>query len=284
VAVGKGQLGTVRMLQGNIQAAVELHREARGAFEALGEPAAVAVLWHQEAMAWGRAGQHEPAEHCYLVALEIRSRTGDRVREAQTLHELGNLYAGQDRLEEAVAQYGRAAETFSAAGQTLNEARSLGNRADQLRKLGRLQEARADISRALELEHPFGLAAEPWKTHQVRSEIEAASGDADAAAEARAEAIRLYAAYRDGGGAPQQRTGRLVERVRTLVADGAEPAALAGQLPPADRFDEGLQPFRAALEALLRGQPADPDDPRHDYSNVVELRRLQAALRERRGG
>jgi tetratricopeptide (TPR) repeat protein len=284
VAVGKTQLGTVRMHQGDIETAVKLHREARAAFEALGDPAAIASTWHQEAMAWRRAGQHEQAEHCYLASLEIESRIGNRVGEAQTLNELGNLYAGQGRLEEAVAQYSRAAEIYADAGQNLREARALGNRADQLRKLGRLQEARADLSRVLELKRPFGLAAEPWKTHSIRSEIEAATGDASAAAEARAEAIRLYAAYRDGGGAPQQVTGRLVEALRTQIADGAEPAALARQLPPADRFPEDLQPFRAALEALLRGHPADPDDPRHDYDDVVELRRLQAALRERRGG
>lgn len=148
---------------------------------------------------------------------------------------------------------------------------------------GRLDEARADLSRALELKAPFGLAAEPWREHHFRYEIETAAGEAPAAAEARAEAFRLYAAYRDGGGAPRHETGRIVEQLRQFIAAGADLAFLADQLPPASAFPEEFQTFRASLEALLRGHPANPDDPRHHYSEVVELRRLLAALRERLG-
>jgi hypothetical protein len=49
-------------------------------------------------------------------------------------------------------------------------------------------------------------------------------------------------------------------------------------------FPEHLHPFRATLETLLRDHPANPDDPRHSYDEVVELRRLQVALREPPGG
>jgi tetratricopeptide (TPR) repeat protein len=283
VAASRGQLGTVRMLQDRTADAVKLFQEVRAAFEALDEPGGAATGWHQEAMAWRRAGQPREAERCYLASLEIKSRIGNQSGEALTLGELGNLYSTQGRLEEASAHFGRAAETFGAVGQALNEAGALKNRSHTLRKLGRMDEARADLSRALKLEAPFGLAAEPWKTHHVRHEIEIAAGDAPAAAEARAEAIRLYAEYRDGGGAPQTNTGRLVEQLRQLIADGADPAALAAELPPADAFSENLLFFRATLEALLRGHAANPDDPRLDFGDVVELRRLQATLRERTG-
>src|SRR5262249_28859876 len=47
IAVSKGQLGTVRMLQQRYDQALEAHREARTIFESLSEPRSVAVAWHQ---------------------------------------------------------------------------------------------------------------------------------------------------------------------------------------------------------------------------------------------
>ena len=47
IAVGKGQLGTVRMLQQRYEEALAAYQEALKLFDALGEPGSVAVPWHQ---------------------------------------------------------------------------------------------------------------------------------------------------------------------------------------------------------------------------------------------
>ena len=46
-AVGRGQLGTVRLLQKRYGEALESHWEALRIFESLGEPLTVAGFWHQ---------------------------------------------------------------------------------------------------------------------------------------------------------------------------------------------------------------------------------------------
>jgi tetratricopeptide (TPR) repeat protein len=216
--------------------------------------------------------------------LEIACSLGDRVAEAEVLHELGNLFSAQKRLEDAIEHFGRAADVFGATGDERAEALALGSRANALRKLGYLKEARADISRAFSLISDLNLPADPWILHYFRYEVETAAGDVLTAAEARAEAIRLYAAYRESGGAPQKGTGLLVEALVQAIENDTDPAALADELPPASVVPDDLHPFRATLEALLLGQPAGPDDPRIDFGDVVELRRLQAVLRERLGG
>ncbi|MGM0575210.1 MAG: CHAT domain-containing protein [Myxococcota bacterium] len=282
-AVARGQLGTVRMLQGRIQDAVEAHQKARATFDALGEPTTVAVSWHQEGMAWQKAGQHPEAERCYLESLALESQLGDRVGEASTLVQLGHLYDAQGRLEGAVAHFARAAGAFRELQVELGEAVALGNRGDTLRRLGRLDEARADLRRAMELKRAYELNAEPWREWWTATRLEQAAGDAEAAEAARREAVRLYAQYRRAGGAPQQSTGCFVESVRQRIAEGAEPGRLADELPPPERFHEELQPFRATLEAMLRGEPADPDDPQHDYDDVVELRLLRETLEPHAG-
>ena len=85
VATNKGQLGTVRMLQGRYQDALDAFREARESFEQLGDESHVAVAWHQIGMVSQEAGQLEAAEQAYQRALQIKMRIGDRSLAANTL-------------------------------------------------------------------------------------------------------------------------------------------------------------------------------------------------------
>ena len=80
VAAGKGQLGTVRMLQKRYAEAVEAFTSARETFAALGEPRSVATAWHQLGMVHEVGGQYEAAEHAYQSSLRINVQEGDRVR------------------------------------------------------------------------------------------------------------------------------------------------------------------------------------------------------------
>jgi len=72
VAVGKIQLGTIRMLQRRYKEALEAHEEARERFARLEEPPYVAVSWHQTGMVYEQAGQPEAAEDAYRKSLAIK--------------------------------------------------------------------------------------------------------------------------------------------------------------------------------------------------------------------
>ena len=56
VAVNRFQLGSVRLLQGRYPEALQAYDEARQTFERLGEPATVALAWHQIGMVFRRIG------------------------------------------------------------------------------------------------------------------------------------------------------------------------------------------------------------------------------------
>ena len=105
VAGGKGQLGTVRMLQKRYREALKAHAEARDTFAALGEPRMVATAWHQVGMVHQQAGQIEPAEQAYRQSLAINVRENNLAGQAASLNQLGNLYDAMGRLEEAVTFY-----------------------------------------------------------------------------------------------------------------------------------------------------------------------------------
>ena len=72
IAVGKGQLGTVRMLQQRYDEALAAYQEARKLFDTLGEPGSVAALWHQIGMVYRYTRQFEQAERAYRQSLALR--------------------------------------------------------------------------------------------------------------------------------------------------------------------------------------------------------------------
>lgn len=76
VAVNKGQLGTVRMLQERYSEALAAYAEARDTFERLGEPGSVAVIWHQIGMVHSSAGNYEAAERALRSPSESRCSKG----------------------------------------------------------------------------------------------------------------------------------------------------------------------------------------------------------------
>ncbi len=163
VAVGKGQLGTVRLDQRRYPEALAAYAEARERFTQLDEPGTVAVFWHQTGMAYQEAGQPEAAEDAYGKSLAIKVRLGDVAGQANTLGQLGNLYNDvRKRPGDAAAFYRQAAVKYVETGNGRMEGIA---RSDVARALGRLcglDEARQEIRLALELKTLPGHASEPW--------------------------------------------------------------------------------------------------------------------------
>ncbi len=91
VAVGKGQLGTVRLQQRRYGEALAAYAEARERFTQLDEPGTVAVIWHQTGMAYQEAGQPEAAEDAYRKSLAIKVRLGRCRRAGEHAQATGEL-------------------------------------------------------------------------------------------------------------------------------------------------------------------------------------------------
>ena len=159
VAVGRFQLGVVRMQQRRYGEALAAYAEARERFAQLDEPGSVAQTWHGTGMAYQGAGQPGAAEDAYRKSLALDVRLGNVAGQAGTLNELGNLYKDVlNRPEEAAAFYRQAADKYAEGRDAANEGRARGNLGDTLRKLRRLDEARQEIRRAIECGAQFGHA------------------------------------------------------------------------------------------------------------------------------
>jgi tetratricopeptide (TPR) repeat protein len=282
VAVGKSQLGTVRLKQRRYKEALKAYEDARKQFTQLEEPGSVAVSWHQTGVAYQKTGEPEAAEEAYRKSLAIKLRLGDVAGQAATLGQLGNLYDNAlDRPEEAAAFYRQAAEKYVDIGDLASEGRVRSNVGATLCKLRRHAEARQEIRRAIECKAPFGHAASPWMTWAKLADIETDAGDLDAAAEARAKAIACYLAHRRDGGENHDAPGRiaLAASQSLLTGDPAAAASFLQQLAAEPRA-AWLLPFIRALQAITGGSRdrSLADAPELHYSMAAEILFLIEAL------
>ncbi len=277
VAVGKGQLGTVRLRQKRYAEALERYNEAMKTFEALGEPGSVAKTWHQIGMVHGEAGQFAQAEQAYRQSLAIKVQQKNRAGEASSLGQLGNLYKGMGRLEESATFYRQAAEIYAQLQDLRYEGFARSSLADRLIMLLCYDEARRELRRAIECNQPFGHAAEPWKTWNILYDLEQATGNAQAAAEARGQAVAAYLAYRRAGGESQSNTAPLFALVAEALRQGAT-AEAAAQLRELSQPDHPawLTALLDKLQAVLGGERAASlaADPALSYADAVELQLL----------
>jgi tetratricopeptide (TPR) repeat protein len=288
VAVGKGQLGTVRLQQKRYAEALEAHQQARDTFSRLNEPGTVAVAWHQIGMVHDEAGQPEAAEEAYNQSLAIKMRLGDQPGQAITLVQLGILYSAVlQRPEEAVAFYRRAAEIYGEIGDSAKEGATQNNLANTFCTIQRFEEARKAIRRAIDCKAPFGHAASPWTSWGTLTNIETAAGNSAAAADARNQAIATFLAYRRDGGENQSGSGRLALAIHQALASGnpAEAASLLQQLAADPDFSNQL-PFLTALQAITAGSRDRclAEDPALDYDEAAEVLLLIEALEAEVGG
>ena len=124
-AVGRLQLGTIRLFQGRLQDALAAYEQARSTFEELYEPETLAGVWHQLGVVHQELGSWDRAEEAYQKALRIEVELGKKSRQAITLDQLGLLYRISGHLEESAQLHLQASTLYEELGDSLHQAYSL---------------------------------------------------------------------------------------------------------------------------------------------------------------
>jgi tetratricopeptide (TPR) repeat protein len=136
------------------------------------------------------------------------------------LHELGTVYLQMARLEDAVTFYRQAANISMKLQDQLNEGRTRNGLAYAFIGLQRYDEARRELHRAIECYKPYSHAAKPWLAWSPLHVVEQATGNVQAAAQARQLAIQSYLAYRHEGGENQDIAAELCDLVAQAIQQG----------------------------------------------------------------
>jgi len=276
VAVGRAQIGSIRIDQRRYPEALQALAEARERFTQLNEPGSVAVSWHQIGLAYKLAGESEPAEDAYRKSLSIRVQMGDVAGQASALNQLGNLYKDSlGRLEEAAAFYQQAVSKSIESGDISSEALRRHNLADTLRMLKRFDEARKEVHQAIEYKAQFGHTAKLWGSWALLAALEMEVGNYAASADARRKAIECYTAYRRDGGENHDGEGRLSGTVTKylLAGDAAAAASLLEQLFAQPDLSSRVSTYIRALQAIVDGSRdrALADAPDLEYGMAAEI-------------
>ncbi|HEV7857606.1 MAG TPA: tetratricopeptide repeat protein [Pyrinomonadaceae bacterium] len=283
IAVSKGQLGTVRLLQGQYEEALEIYTAAKDIFASMGEPGSVATLWHQIGVVHRYAGQYEQAERAYRQSLAIAVQQKNLSDEGLSMGELGNLYDALGRLEESVRCYLQAADIYIKLQDQRYEGVVRNNLANTLIKLQRYDDARRELLRAIECKKPYGHAAESWKTWAILYNLEQATNQVEAAGQARQQAIESYLSYRRAGGQNMSQGDQLCTMTAQAIKQGETTKAeqALAKMTGAD-VSPSVKVLISRLESILRGErnPALADDPDLYYRDAVELRLLLEVLGE----
>ncbi len=219
MAIGKGQLGTVRLSQERYEDAIKAHDEAREIFEKLGDMDMVAVAYQQMGAVHEEIGQFEESEQAFKKSLAISEQQNNLLDQAKNLGRLGSFYAKIGRTDEAVTFLQRSAEKYVEINNMADEGRVRGNLSITLITLKRYKDARQEIQRAIECFKPYGHNVEPWRAWDKLREIELADDNQEAAAQAREQAIQLYLTFRSEGGEDQNPGARLCTLFDDAMAD-----------------------------------------------------------------
>jgi tetratricopeptide (TPR) repeat protein len=283
IAVIKGELGTVRMLQQQYEEAIALYTEAKELFQQLGEYKMVSAACHQIGMVYQETGNFKQAERAYKESLAISIKINDKAVEAASLTQFGNLYNAFGYFEEAVSFYRQACDIHIALKDILNEGKVRNNVAYTLIKLKRFDEAREEILKAIECKSHFGHAAQPWTAFGILYDLETAAGNSEAACQAWQKAFDAYLGYRRNRGYGKSGSARVTAMFKEGIKSGniSKLQELLKQAKEADlavAADKKL--FLAKLEKVLEGNrdlSLAMDIGLH-YMNAVELYLLLEGL------
>lgn len=280
VARIKYHFASMYLLQKRYTDALQSYQEILTMFQQLDEPDTIATILYQIGMTHRHIGNLVQSEQAHRQSLAIRSQRNNKADEASSLGELGNLYRVWNRLEDAVNFYQQAMNVYTMLGDKTGVGRQHNNLAAILIKLQCYGEARTELLRATEYLKDLGYAAEPWKTLSLLHKLEQASGNPQAAREARQQALAAYLAYRRDGGENHSGAGRLASAVGLAIQQGD--TVEVGQQIKCNLETWQNKHFLHKLQAILAGKrdlTLAKDKDLH-YEGAAELILLLEKLQE----
>ncbi|MGD1904217.1 MAG: tetratricopeptide repeat protein [Geitlerinemataceae cyanobacterium] len=251
------QLGTLAMLQHDLQDAATRYQRALQAFRQLNEPEMEAKAWHQLGNVYCMAKDWEAAEHRYREAAALFEAQGNLAGAAKTLHQLAVVIEGAGRVEAAAAWYEKAIEAFQKVRDFGHLSKTLNNLANLLQSQPNpspddLATARQHAETALEIMQTLDpAAAQIWKNYSLLGVIAEKQGRQPEARAYRQQARQAKANYAG--------TQHELKRFAPLIAgvvQAVDDAEAREQLLPTleDMAQRGWTHLIAAIRQILNGE------------------------------
>ncbi len=248
MAVSKGQLASLALMQDRLSEAADWYQEVLHLFRNLNEPVHEAIYTHQLGIVYQRGENWEAAEQTYREAARLKEQQGLLVGingAGSSWDHLAQVCIATGRLSEAEQWYRKALSIFQDAAYQPGIARTLSNLAALLADdPTRLDEARRLTEESLVIQETLDpAAAEVWNTYALLAHIVSQQGDSSQAAAYRAKSRQAYLAF---PGWRQQ-----VQQHEELIAVVVQGSGVKAALEP---YGEAWANLKAAIRSLLSGE------------------------------
>jgi tetratricopeptide (TPR) repeat protein len=214
-----GQLGTLAMMQGDLNEARVRYLEALSLFQRMGEDQSEAVSWHQLGMVAQDARNWDEAERCYKESVNIKEHLGDLAGVARTSNQLAMVAESAGRPQEAERWYLRAIELKEKYSTPSDLASSLNNLAGLYLSQNRLDEAEVYARRALAIDETVDpSAAEIWIDYSFFAQLAEKRGRMDEVRAWRRKEQESFAAFAGSDTQMQRAMQTWQPRIDAIVA------------------------------------------------------------------
>jgi len=275
-------MGTLALVQNDLNEARRRYTEALAAFRANGEPQGEAVFWHQLGMVAQEAKDWAEAERCYKESLAIKERIGDKALAATTCNQLALVAEGAGRPDEAERWYMRAIEMDEAMGNPKEIAPDYNNLANLYLSQGRLDEAERYAHRAREIKETLDLSAQPWATYSILAQIAEKRGRAEEARQWRRREQETYQAYVDrSGGQADSNVRKWEQAIQMIVAVCNGNTQVAQELESILQQRGAMDDWRnlvAVIRRILAGERGIELTDGLDHTDAAIVRRILGLL------
>jgi tetratricopeptide (TPR) repeat protein len=218
----KAQRATIVMRQGDLNTAIQLHKEAQQTFHQLQSPQDECISWHELGMAYELGQNWAEAELAYRESARIRDSIGIGSERSNIYVRLASLHQITNKPIEAENWFKKALDCDLSDKNKIGESKALQGLANLLASQpSRLSEAKQRAEDALAIQETLDPAAtQIWKIYNILAKIVTAQGDTNKAREYRQLARSARATYA-GTHYELQKYTPLIKMVVAAVRDEA---------------------------------------------------------------
>jgi tetratricopeptide (TPR) repeat protein len=284
VSVILGQLGTLALMQKDLNEAHRRYLEALKSDTQASDQQGQAVWWHQLGRVAEEAREWVEAERCYKESLSIEERLGHAEGAAQTCNQLAIVAKNAGRPDEAMRWYKRAIELNEERDDKSLLAGNYNNLAALYLAQNRLDEAERYAHRAGEIMETLDLFAQPWATYGILATIAEQRGRADEVRQWRRKEQETYQAFVDqSGGQADSNVRKLEPLIQAIVAACNGNGQAAQEIEPVLQRMGTTDDWRKLIPVIRRIMGGERDielTEGLDQADTAIVRRILQLLRE----
>lgn len=185
-------LGAIANIQGDLEGARRSYQQSRATFRHTGYPRGEALALHNLGMLYADEERWDAADEAYRDCLALLETEGDRGMIAKVLIHRSEVSCARERFDEAVSNCDLAVAIVDELGDEIERTEALRWKGHALRRLGRLDEADRALHDALRTSRRLQLKLNEAEILRDLGEIRAARGADEEASRMFARALDLF--------------------------------------------------------------------------------------------